>query len=137
MKLQNYLQDGASAQARAIMCMLQNVVSYLVDSHKDKILDEYEYPKISIYQNCRERGYVVYVKNIKNKQFNIAFFENYKSDSIQIIEWVGGSYNKPPDIDTIFDVHKTYEKSVYFSYCQILPCVTHIEKRISNFLLNY
>lgn len=54
------------------------------------------------YSNCRERGFVISVRNEEGKYMFMAFFEHRNSDSICCVRWIGapnitGGYT-PDDI---------------------------------------
>jgi len=89
MKLENYMQDGAWYQARAVLAHLQGV---------NNIADEAE---VARWENCREQGYIVslYNNDIK-KQLNIIFYEHRNSDSVTALKWEQHEINSI-NIDTI------------------------------------
>jgi len=77
--LMNYLQDGASAQARATLMYLQNYGE--VEKSWNKETGRYEAAiEVARWENCREQGYVVSLMARNCKQLNIAFFEHRNSD---------------------------------------------------------
>ncbi len=75
-------------------------------------------PKVSRWENCREQGYVVWMRNEgRSNQINIAFYEHRNSDSICAIRWEQITINAPT-IDTAkfgdvykdkYDVSKTVD----------------------------
>jgi hypothetical protein len=90
--LQDYLQDGANYQARAVLMFLQrnaNIEDSWNSTHKEYEADI----KVARWENCREQGYVISLKNKDRKQLNIAFFEHRNSDSICAIKWEQNSIN--------------------------------------------
>ena len=91
-KLDNYLEDGANYQARATLMFLQRH-----DGIKESWNSEYKrYDaeiQIARWENCREQGYVVSLRNKKREQINIAFFEHRNSDNICAIKWNQESIN--------------------------------------------
>ena len=90
--LKNYLEDGANYQARATLMFLQRDAD-IEESWNDQ-LERYDAElKVSRWENCREQGYVVSLRNEKREQLNIAFFEHRNSDSICAIKWQQESIN--------------------------------------------
>lgn len=91
-ELKHYLEDGANYNARAVMCLLQGRLP--------EIEERFRQPKIARWENCREQGYVIMVKNSGySKQLNIAWFEHRNSDGICAIKWEEHTMNSPT-IDT-------------------------------------
>lgn len=87
-----YFNDGANWQAQAIVCYLQtkNIESSWSSEYKRYMAE----PNIARWYNCREQGYVIYMRSENcSKQINIAFFEHRNSDSISAIEWEECSIN--------------------------------------------
>ena len=120
MDLFNYSTDGANYQARAVLCFLQSgSLEKSWDSEKSRYMAE---PRVARWENCREQGYVVSMRNNKrSKQINIAFFEHRNSDSICAIKWEQVTLNSPT-IDTaeFGDVYKDkYDTSHDVSYGQV------------------
>ena len=94
-------ETGANYQAEAVLAFLQGTPniesSYLGGPN-------YEYlakPYVAPWENCREQGYVIYMKNENGtKQINIAFFEHRNSDEIIAVLW-NQITDKAPTIDTM------------------------------------
>jgi len=121
MKLFNYLEDGANYQAQAVLAYLKSY-GEIEKSWNDDLLEYAAKPKIAKWENCREQGYVVYMRS-KNflKQINIAWFEHRNSDNICAIEWQQVSLNSLT-IDTakFGDVYKDkwdVSKTVGYGEC--------------------
>ena len=84
-KLENYLQDGANYQARATLMYLQADAE--IEESWNKCYEKYDAKiKVGRWENCREQGYVVSLKNKEKKQLNIAFFGHRNSDEIHAIK---------------------------------------------------
>lgn len=95
--LNQYLQDGANHQARAVLCYLQG---FSVEESWNKEFSRYEAePNVSRWENCREQGYVITMRAKNGKCVNIAFFEHRNSDEICAIKWTQSLINAPT-IDT-------------------------------------
>lgn len=91
-RLENYLQDGANYQARAVLMFLQNF-SNIEESWNDERKKYDAEILVARWENCREQGYVVSLVNKKREQLNIAFFEHRNSDSICAVKWQQESMN--------------------------------------------
>lgn len=91
-KLENYLEDGANYQARATLMFLQRDANIEESWNAEYKTYDAEI-KVARWENCREQGYVVSLRNKKREQLNIAFFEHRNSDSICAIKWQQESIN--------------------------------------------
>ena len=109
MKLNQYMQDGAGHQARAVLAFLQSRDG--IEESWNESHGEYEaHPKVARWENCREQGYVVTMRGPAfTGQINIAFFEHRNSDSICAVKWLQRTINSPT-IDTA-DFQGAYETS--------------------------
>ena len=133
MLLNEYLLDGAGRQARAVMCMLQG---YNIEESWNKKSYRYDAEiKIARWENCREQGYVVSLRNKDWKQLNIAFFEHRNSDSIHAVKWVQNTLNSPNiDIAEFGDVYETkYDTSYDVRYGEITKMVNWIFDELTGF----
>lgn len=101
-ELKYYLQDGAGYQARAVLMHLQAIST--IESSWD---EEYKLYKadthVARWQNCREQGYVVMLRDKQHNQLNIAFFEHRNSDGICAIVWKENTINSPTIETAKFD----------------------------------
>lgn len=87
--------DGANHQARAVLAFL-SANEGIEGSWDDKYHRYAAEPKVARWENCREQGYVVYMKNSdRSRQINIAFFEHRNSDSICAVQWEERTTNSP------------------------------------------
>lgn len=91
-KLENYLEDGAGYQARATLMFLQKD-AYIEESWNDEWKRYDAEIQVARWENCREQGYVVSLRNKKREQLNIAFFEHRNSDIISAVKWRQESIN--------------------------------------------
>jgi len=92
--LEIYLCDGAEYQARATLAFLQGKST--IESSWDEKTSSYKaQPTVARWENCREQGYVVMLRNEKRDQVNIAFFEHRNNDSITAVEWKQSTINSP------------------------------------------
>lgn len=99
MDIRNYLQDGAGAAARGVLCILQGLIGDGLECSWNKDFKRYEAEiKIVVWIEGRQKGYCVYLRNPEKEQMNIAFYEQCNSDAITAIKWwQGTSYPPNPD----------------------------------------
>lgn len=121
-KLQNYFNDGANCNVQAVLCLLKHKIGSGIEESWDDEKNYYKADiKIARWENCREQGYIVYLRNEKHNQLNIAFFEHRNSDELCAIKWIQNSINSLT-IDTADfknEVYKDkYDVSVSFKYNQ-------------------
>lgn len=90
-----YLDDGANYQAKAVVAYLGRVEG--IDESYDPTTNMFlANPKVARFENCREQGYVVYLRGADYiQQINLVVFEHRNSDSIVVIKWFGTSLNAP------------------------------------------
>lgn len=104
--LENYLNDGAGYSARATLMFLQRY-SNIEESWNPEYKVYDARIMVARWENCREQGYVVSLRNKKHKQLNIAFFEHRNSDNICAVKWQQESINTLTINDAKFgDVYK-------------------------------
>jgi hypothetical protein len=106
--LNNYNNDGANHQARAVLAMLQGFDCIVESSWNDELKKYDAEPKVARWENCREQGYVVSLRTKDyKKQLNIAFFEHRNSDCICAVMWEQVTLNSPTIDNAEFgDVYK-------------------------------
>ena len=124
-KLENYLYDGNHWQAKAVMCYLQHRHDTILD--RTYTGDKFEMYKgklfISIYDGCREQGYVFSLR-YGDKQVNYAVFCHCISDCICLMKstaftdhpdgWEGREWSK-------------HEHDKEFGYYDVMECGKWIE----------
>lgn len=132
--LKHYMQDGASAQARAVLAMVQNLI---IDSSWDDRYFRYKAePSVARWENCREQGYVISLYSESFKQLNIAFFQHRNSDVICAIRWEESTINSPNIESANFNEQVYSDKwDVTFeaNYGEILKMANWIEKEFIDF----
>lgn len=107
--------DGANFQAQAVLAYLR-ARSGIEQSWNDERHQYDAEPKISRWENCREQGYIVWMRGVGySGQINIAFFEHRNSDNICAIEWEQTTTNAPT-IDTMDTGNKVYKDKWDVSY---------------------
>lgn len=121
-KLQNYFNDGANCNVQAVLCLLKHKIGSGIEESWDDEKNYYKADiKIARWENCREQGYIVYLRNEKHNQLNIAFFEHRNSDELCAVKWIQSSVNSLTIETADFNkkVYKDkYDISVSFSYNQ-------------------
>ena len=129
--LENYANDGANYQARAVLAFLQGL-GKIENSWNDECHSYDADPRVSRWENCREQGYVIMLRNSKGAQLNLAFFEHRNSDSICAIEWVQNTINAPTIDTAVFgDVYKDkYDVSHSVEYGQALEMAEWLKSRM-------
>lgn len=98
MLLENYLKDGAGYQARAVLAFIQGQGNIELSWNKEFKCYDAQF-QIGRWENGREQGYVISLRNEDRDQLNIAFFEHRNSDSIHALKWKQLSINSL-NIDT-------------------------------------
>jgi len=135
-KLDQYMQDGACAQARAVLAMVQ---SFHIEGTWNSDSRDYDVDlKVSRWENGREQGYTVsaYIfKGGKSRGINIAFYEHRNSDSIHAVVFEKVCW-RTPSLDDIPEDHP-YQKGKYntdFSvdYGNIVGMVDYIQDVLTN-----
>ena len=91
-RLEDYLQDGASYQARATLMYLQ-IHSDIQESWNSEYHTYDANIKVARWENCREQGYILSLRDANHEQLNIAFFEHRNSDEICAVKWLQNSIN--------------------------------------------
>lgn len=94
-KLENYLQDGANEQARAVMCLLQ---PFNIEESWDSNIGYKALINVSRWYNSREQGYVFSLTSLDHDidQLNIAVYQNRISDCLDAVSFVENTYLTPP-----------------------------------------
>lgn len=133
--LENYLQDGANYQAKAVLAFLQVIAN--IDESWNKEAQRYEAEiKVSRWENFREQGYVVSLRSRDYKrQLNIIFFEHRNSDSICAVKWEQITTNAPNiDIAEFGNVYKDkYDTSHSVGYGKVSEMAEWIAEELKKF----
>lgn len=129
-KINEYLNDGANRQARAVLCFLDDAI----ESSWNEERSDYDcHPDVGRWENCREQGYVVRLRSKKaGRQLNIAFFEHRNSDSICTIRWEQHSINSLTiDSAKFGNVYATkWDTSASFGYGEIIEAAKWINDQM-------
>jgi hypothetical protein len=133
--LQEYFNDGAHHQAKAVLAYLQ-----AHDGIEESWSDEWKRYKAEVHigrwENCREQGYVLYLNSDDYKrQLNIAFFEHRNSDKICAVVWEQGTINSPNINSAKFEgIYKTkYDVSHSEPYGNALQMADWIWEQLEEF----
>jgi hypothetical protein len=113
MELKNYMTDGSGYQARCVLAFLQR--RDIEESWNNDFKCYEAKTQIGRWENCREQGYVVYLRNKQYVQLNIAFFEHRNSDIICAVRWLQDTINSP-NIDSANFGDDVYKDKYDVSY---------------------
>lgn len=137
MDLFNYMQDGACPAARAVLAYLQSESTNIQASWNKEYHCYDARFEIGRWENCREQGYIVSLKNKDHsQQLNIAFFEHRNSNDICCIKWLQYSINSLSidTMDTKGEVYNTkWDVSKSFNYDGIIECANWIAGEFRQF----
>ena len=100
MKLCNYMNDGAGYQAKCVLAIMQVEEALVPESWNDDFHKYDAEPQVGRWENCREQGYCIYMRNRNFDQINIAFFEHRNTDQICVLVWHQNTINTP-NIDSM------------------------------------
>ena len=93
-------------------------------------------PKVARWENCREQGYVVSMKNLdRKKQINVAFFQHRVGDNICAVEWLQVTED-PPTINSaeFGDAYKdSGDVTKSMRYGEVLEMALWISDRLEKF----
>ena len=134
--LKNYFNDGANENVQAVLCMLKyQIVDGIESSWDDKYKRYLAEIKVARWENCREQGYIVSLRNRKAKQLNVAFFEHRNSDQLCAVKWEQSSINSLTIETAEFgDVYKDkHDVSISFSYNKGYELAEWIKNELVNF----
>ena len=88
--------------------------------------DGYYTLRSAAFYNGREKGIVLYLTPVNNKQVNIAFYEHRSSDNIVVDSWESAFTFGPPDINCFSEVPGNYKNRQYFEYDNYDEAVSYI-----------
>lgn len=129
-KKSEYLNDGASNQAKAVLAFVDDDVKSSFNG-----FDYLASLKVGRWENCREQGYVLSLNNEDYKQqLNIAFYEHRNSNDICALEWEQNTINTPT-IDKLPEgvFRDKYEYSYSVPYGEVLDMAKWINGRLNDF----
>ena len=93
----NYNVDGANRQAQAALAYFQYLLGDGIESSWNDKWKQYDaVVHVARWENCREQGYVLMLRNKSySNQLNIAFFEHRNVDSLCALRWEQRTMNSP------------------------------------------
>lgn len=133
--LYTYMQDGACPAAKAVLAYLQ-YSDGIEESWDDKYKTYKAKPKIARWENCREQGYIVFMRSDDHQQqINIAFFEHRNIDNICAIIWKQKSLNSLTIDNAEFgNLYKTkYDTSFDVKYEEAFKMAKWITEQLIDF----
>jgi hypothetical protein len=144
MNLENYLNDGADWQAKAVLAYLQGNIFRLTG---DKYYGRNINVEVGRYENCREQGYVFtlhFVGEADGKrtffQRNYAVYQHRNSDSIIVLISNVHTINTP-GIDEMWkdkgENPRSCDYDISFSWDEISKCGEWILDDMDDFLAKY
>lgn len=129
--------DGANFQAQAVLAYVRYLIGDGIDESWDDKLKHYRAePKVARWENCREQGYIIYLRSKDYKdQINIAFFEHRNSDNICAVKWNQCSINSLTIDNADFGgvYRDKWEVSEEFSYGQAFEMARWIVDELIEF----
>jgi hypothetical protein len=89
--------DGANYQAQAVLAYVRYLLGDGIESSWNDETKRYQAdPRVTRFDNCREQGYAIFMRDINHdKQINIAFYEHRSSDGIEAIVSFAKTFNAP------------------------------------------
>ena len=105
--LQHYLQDGASAETRATLMLIQENAN-IQESWNKKLIQYDARIKVSRWENGREQGYILSLRDSQQKQLNIIIFQHRNSGVLSATKWEQQSLNALNITNAVFDNEFNY-----------------------------
>src|SRR4051812_35854363 len=89
--------DGAGFQAQAVLAYLRYFIGSGIEESWNAKWNQYEAePRVVRLDNCREQGYIVWLRSRDSKhQINIAFYEHRNNDLICAVVSDVRTFNAP------------------------------------------
>lgn len=130
----NNNHDGANHQAQAVLAMVRYLMGDGIESSWDNDIKRYlADPRVHRYDNCREQGYVVYMRGPRHAdQINIAFYEHRNSDCIYV-QVVEALTPNAPTLDVITSAMETKWSGTSFNVGDIMPAAAFISRTLQEF----
>lgn len=137
--VKHYHEDGANKQAQAVLAMFQYYLGDGVEASWSEKFSRYEAEiRVARWENCREQGYVLYMKSPDyKKQLNIAFYEHRNCDTVYMSIWEQRTFNAPTldTPDTEGEQNSTYgwENSHAIGYNKIAETAEYMFELFEKF----
>ena len=100
--LKHYLQDGASPETRATLMLIQENAN-IQESWNAKLQQYDAKIKVSRWENGREQGYILSLRDRQQKQLNIIIFQHRNSGELSATKWEQQSLNALNIMNAVFD----------------------------------
>jgi hypothetical protein len=129
-EMKKYFNDGANNQAQAVLALIG---CFEIEDSWNPEYKTYDADiLVGRWENCREQGYVLSLRNKKYKQINVAFFEHRNSDEICAVVWDQNTTNTPNiDSANFGDVYKNkFDVSHLVKYGHIAEMAEYIKTRL-------
>lgn len=127
--------DGANHQAQAVLAMVRYLIGGGIEDSWNSEWKRYDAePKVTRYDNCREQGYIVFMRSKHgDKQINIAFYEHRNSDSIcvQVVEKL--TFNSPVASEIYETMKDKYDCAFSAGPGQIAPVAQFVTDALVEF----
>lgn len=121
-QIENYLNDGANWQARAVLAVLfgkKQKVEAKCDGHKIEIT-------VGRFENCREQGYVFCLRMDYRILKYYAVYEHRNSDQLIVLSNCNISPLNTPSADEMFCGRGKYDYDIAFHCGEIERCADYV-----------
>lgn len=131
--IQNH--DGANHQAQAVLAMVRYLIGDGIEASWNDEWKQYDAePKVTRYDNCREQGYIVFMRSKRrDKQINIAFYEHRNSDQIYVQVVEKNTFNSPVASDIYATMKDKYDCAFSAGCGQIEPVAKFVKNALVEF----
>lgn len=134
MRIENFFQDGANYQAQIVAILVRTNRDNILDASYDKNFHDYQATlNIGRLENCREQGYVFYVR-CGIDQLSIAVYEHRNTDSLCVLEKEMFTINTPTLDDMWMGKKDKYDYDKDFKVGQWQECANWIVQRLKAFV---
>jgi hypothetical protein len=109
--------DGAGFQSQSVLAYLRYFIRDGIEGSWDNEWKRYRADiRVCRYDNCREQGYVVWLRSLDYKhQINIAFYEHRNSDDICAVVSDVQTFNAPLLADILVAMEDKYDTAISVS----------------------
>jgi hypothetical protein len=128
--------DGAMFQAQAVLAMVRDIIGDGIEDSYDIEYGEYRSePKVSMWENGRERGYIIHMKGApRQTQINVGFWEGRSGDHIEVRTFEKYTYlNGPTRDDALGPDGELIGDEKIFDYGKIEEAARHIADVLAEF----
>ncbi len=130
--------DGANFQARAVLEMVRYLLggegSGIEASWDDEWKRYIADPQLARFDNCREQGYVIYMRSRNyDKQINVTFYEHRNSDGLCVQVNDVKTFNAPQLSDIVGTWADKWDVTHPFQFGEITAAAKCIVKILEDF----